>query len=47
MEAADVAEDLDEDILGDVGGVGRVLQAARDLGVKGLVVSRDQFGEGL
>src|SRR5208283_5513252 len=47
VESADVAEDLEEDLLGDVGGVGGVLQAARDQRVERLVVLVDQLGEGL
>ena len=43
VEAADVAEDLDEDFLGDVGGVGRVLQATGDDGVDGLVILRNEL----
>ena len=47
MESADVAEDLEEDFLGDVGGVGGVLQAARNEGVERLRVLGDEEREGL
>ena len=47
VEAADAAEDLDEDFLGDVGGVGGIVQAAGDEGVERLVVLGDEQGEGL
>ena len=42
MEAADAAEDLDEDFLGDVGGVGGVVEAARDQRVERLMILRDE-----
>ena len=47
MEAANAAEDLEKDILRDVGGVGGILQAARDQRVELLVVSVDQLRKGL
>ena len=47
MKAADVAEDFEEDFLGDVGGVCGVLEGADDDGVDGLVVLGDELGEGL
>ncbi len=43
MKAADIAEDLDEDLLRDIGGVGRVLQAADDQRIDGLVILGDQL----
>ncbi len=46
-EGADGAEDLEEDVLGDVGGVGRVVEAAGDEGVERLVVVGDEQGEGV
>ena len=46
-EAGDVAEDLDEDLLGDVGGVGRVAEVARDQRVDRMAVLRDEQGKGL
>ena len=47
VEGGDVAEDLDEDLLGDVGGVGWVAQAAGDEGVDGVAVLGDEQGKGL
>ena len=47
VELADAAEDLDEDFLGDVGGVGGVVEAAADEGVEGLVILGDEHAEGL
>jgi hypothetical protein len=46
-EAGDVAEDLDEDLLRDVGGVGRVAEVARDERVDRVAVLRDEQGKGL
>ena len=45
VEAANAAEDLDEDFLGDVGGVGRVVEAARDQRIERLMILRDENGE--
>ena len=47
MEAADAAEDFDEDFLGYVRGVGRVLQAARDEGKERLRILGDEQAERL
>ena len=47
VELANAAEDLDEDFLGDVGGVGGVVEAAADEGVEGLMVLGDEQAEGL
>ena len=47
VEGGDVAEDLDEDFLGDIGGVGRVAQAAGDEGVERTAVLGDEQSEGL
>lgn len=45
MKAADAAKDLDEDFLGDVGGIGRIVEAAGDERVERLVILGNQDGE--
>ena len=47
MEAANAAEDLDEDFLGDVGGVGGVIEAARNQRIERLMILRDEDGKRL
>ncbi len=47
MKIADAAVDLDEDILGDVGGFAGVGNGARDERVERAVILSDQRGEGL
>ena len=47
VEAANAAEDLDEDFLGDVGGVGGVVEAAGDQRVERLMILRDEQSERL
>jgi hypothetical protein len=42
VEGADVAEDFDEDFLGEVGGVGGVANGAGEQAVDGLVVAGDE-----
>ena len=42
VEAANAAEDLDEDLLGDVGGVGGVVEAACDQRVERLMILGDE-----
>lgn len=45
VEAANIAEDFNEDFLGDIGGVGGVLQAARNERVKRLRILTDEYGK--
>ena len=47
MEASNAAEHLNENLLRNVGGVRRVLQAARNQRIKGLMVPVDQLGKPL
>jgi hypothetical protein len=42
VEAADAAEDLDEDFLGEIGGVGGVVNVAGDEGVERLMILGDE-----
>src|SRR5438270_13955078 len=46
VEAANIAEDLDEYFLCDVGCVCRILQAAGDDGVDRLLILSDELAEG-
>ena len=45
MKAANAAKDLDEDFLGDVGGVGRIVEAARNQRIDRLMILRDEEGK--
>jgi len=42
VEAANAAEDLDEDLLRDVGSIGWVVETARDERVEGLMILGDE-----
>ena len=47
VEIAHPAEDLDEDFLGEVRGIGTIVHGAREERIDGLVVTGDEPGEGL
>ena len=46
-ESQTLAINLDEDLLRDIGRVRRILQTARDQGIKRLMILRNQLGERL
>ncbi len=46
VKAADIAEDFNENLLRNIGGIGRVLQTARNQRIERLVILRDELGEG-
>ena len=46
MKASNAAEDFNEDLLGNVGSIGRVRQAARNQRVQRLMILGDQHTKG-